>query len=139
VQEYVNLFSVNKQKVARMNASVHPLVIHNCTNDDIICRYMQQGKMGRAEVRIGPRGQKMIQDAYQGMKIFASSMFDPSSSFASLQVNQNVDEIYFDGQSGGYGRGSPVGPPDTPAHQESFERSRTRTRKINGAASLITT
>lgn len=113
-----------------MNNLLAPLTIHNCTNDDIVCRYIQSGQMGRAEVRIGPRGQAMLRDAYSGMVIYASNMFDPSSAFATMQLNQEVDEIHFTDKGGGYGRGPAVGPP-AHARDEAYEESRLRTQTRN--------
>lgn len=117
------------KKSHTMQSPSSPLLIHNCTNDELVCRYMQQGKMGRGEVRIGPRGQKLIQDAYMGMKIYASSTYDPSSAIP-FHLNQIVDEIHFTETGGGYGKGAPVGPPAA-AHDEAFESSRQRVRKLN--------
>lgn len=95
-----------------MASEFFPLMIHNASNDDIVVRYQKGGgQAGVSEARIGPRGMKQIQDAYMGMSIYASNMFDPSSAYASLSVNNYVDEVHFTESGGGYGKGSPVGPP----------------------------
>lgn len=112
-----------------MQSSSSPLMIHNCTNEDLVCRYMKQGQMGQSEIRIGPRGQKMVQDAYMGMRIYASTAYDPSSAMP-FHLNQIVDEIHFTESGGGYGKGAPVGPPAA-AHDQAFEDSKARVRKIN--------
>ena len=106
-----------------MNNQFFPLTVHNCTNDDLICRYMNGGTVGTSEVRIGPRGQKMLTDGYMGMTIYASNSFDPSTPYTSLVVNQHVDEVHFTENSGDFGRGNPVGPPPS-MRDESSEKSR---------------
>lgn len=91
--------------------SAFALTVHNCTNDDILCRYMKNGQIGTGEVNIGPRASKLLTDAYAGMVLYASNSFDPSAAYAQLQINQHVDEVHFTESAGGYGRGAPVGPP----------------------------
>ena len=79
---------------------------------------MKQGQVGTAEVRLGPRGQTMITDAYAGMTLYASNSFDPSAAFATLQVNQDVDVVHFTEKAGAYGRGPAAGPPERVADMQ---------------------
>ena len=94
-----------------MSTSNFPLTVNNSTNEEVIVRYMRNDQAGTAEARLPARGSKCLRDAYMGMTIYASNMYDPSASYASMTVTQYADEIHFDDQSGGYGRGAPVGPP----------------------------
>jgi hypothetical protein len=87
------------------------LTVSNNSNDSIIVRYLRADNMGRAELHLGPRDQKMIQDAYAGMTLFASIAFDPSTAYTRLKINADVDDCFFTDTSCGYGRGTPVGPP----------------------------
>jgi len=106
-----------------------PLTIHNCTNEEMVCRYLRQGRADRAEIHIPARDRKMIQDAYTGMKIYSSTAYDPTS-VVSFQVQQHVDEIFFNEDGGGYGKGAPVGPPAA-AHDR--PRAPQKQQKLNNA------
>lgn len=115
-----------------MQSSSSPLTIHNCTNDEMICRYVRQGRMDRAQVTIGPRGNKLIQDAYLGMKIYASTSYDPSSA-VPFHLQQHVDEIFFTHDGAGYGKGAPVGPPPSARDTTASKHIEVAKEKLNNA------
>lgn len=112
-----------------MNSAACPLTIYNNTNDTLTIRYLKgNGHLGNASVRIGPRGSTMLRDAYRGMKLYASNSFDPSSVYATLQVNADVDDVHFTENAGGYGRGSPTGPSMMPTASLDQRQSQQSTR-----------
>lgn len=92
---------------------------------------MQQTQLGSSVVKIGPRGQAVIPDAYLGMSVYATNEYNASQAYAYVHVNQNVDDIFFSESSGGLGRGAPVGPPDTSSRDVATDRSRERILNIN--------
>lgn len=87
------------------SASTFPLQVHNCTNEEIVCRWFSQQVLASNEIRIPPRGHSVVQGAFVGMDIFASKAFDPSSTYASVHLEQPVNDIHFSEDAGGYGRG----------------------------------
>lgn len=116
-----------------MNNQFFPLTVHNNTNGQISCRYMRNGG-GNNVVKVGPRGQTVIADAFLGMSVYACNEYDPSQAYAYVNVNQNVDDVFFSESSGGFGRGAPVGPPDASRDgggSDSDSRSRDRVLALN--------
>ena len=114
-----------------MNSQVFPLTVHNNTNGQLSCKYMQQTQLGSSVIKIAPRGQAVIPDAYMGMSVYATNEYNATQAYAYVNVNQNVDDIFFSESAGGLGRGSPVGPPDTSSRDLAGDRSRERIAGIN--------
>jgi len=73
---------------------------------------MSQTHVGTSELKLGPRQDKMIQDAYQGMTLYAANSYDPSTVYAQFKVDALADAVHFTEHGGGYGKPPPPGPPE---------------------------
>lgn len=115
--------------------STFPITVHNATNDDLFVRYMRGDGMGRGEIRIGPRDNKLLVDAFVGMKMYASNSFDPSTAYATLGIEREMDDVHFTDSAGGYGRG-PSAAPDIMVGQNEQERQRRKARMAKKNAAV---
>ncbi len=72
---------------------------------------MRNGQAGTAECRIQAGSEKCLRDAYGGMVLYGSNMYDPTATYTSLTLNQPADMVFFTPEGCGFGKGPPVGPP----------------------------
>lgn len=95
-------------------AELFALTIYNCSNRDIVVRYVPRPPNKGGRLLLTARGYAVIQDAYAGMELFAALAAEEMTSYARVTVSGRVAEVHFTESSGNLGRGVMPDPPAEP-------------------------
>lgn len=91
-----------------------PVAVYNCSNRDIVVRYVPMPPHKGGRLLLTARGAGTVQDAHDGMEIFAAAASDEMIPFARLTTNSQAREVHFTDSAGNYGRGAMPDPPLEP-------------------------